>query len=154
MVRRSFSILASLVLFGFTVAAQTDTSETSLARSFKSADLQWGACPDFIPKGCEVAVLHGDPSKPNSDIFFRVPQNFTIPWHTHSSAERMILVSGTLRVTYEGEKTATLKPGMYAYGPAGKAHMAVCEKGDPCVLFIAFESPIDAIPAKEPTKKP
>lgn len=154
MIVRSFSVMLSLVLLGLTAAAQSGASEASIARSFTSSSLQWGACPDFIPKGCEITVLHGDPSKANADIFFKVPPNFTIPWHTHTSAERMVLVSGTLRVTYEGEKATTLKPGMYAYGPAGKAHMAVCEKGDPCVLFIAFESPVDALPAKLRQRSP
>lgn len=154
MLARSCSILVWLVLLSSLAAGQGNTGESSLSRSFSSSELQWGVCPEFIPKGCEIAVLHGDPSKPNADIFFKVPPNFTIPWHTHTSAERMVLVSGTLRVTYEGEKAATLKPGMYAYGPGGRPHMAVCEKGDPCVLFIAFESAVDAIPTKEPPTKP
>lgn len=120
--------------------------ESALAHAFKDAQLQWGPCPAFIPKGCEIAVLHGDPAKGNADIFFKVPGNFEIPHHWHTSAERMVLVSGTLKVSYDGQKPATLKPGMYAYGPAKLGHKATCAKGDPCVLFIAFESAIDAIP--------
>ena len=60
----------------------------------------------------------------------------------------MVLVSGELHVTYEGQPTTVLKPGMYAYGPAKLAHKAVCASGAPCVLFIAFEAPVDAMPAK------
>jgi quercetin dioxygenase-like cupin family protein len=77
-----------------------------------------------------------------------VPGNFSIPKHWHTSVERMVLVSGDLHVTYEGQPAATLKPGMYAYGPAKLPHEAVCAEGDPCVLFIAFEAPVDAIPAE------
>ena len=84
-------------------------------------------------------------AKPNADVFFKVPANFRIPWHTHTSAERMVLVSGELSVTYEGQPTTVLKPGMYAYGPAKLAHEAVCASGAPCVLFIAFEAPVDAV---------
>jgi hypothetical protein len=36
---------------------------------------------------------------------------------------------------------------MYAYGPAKLAHKAVCGNAGPCVLFIAFEAPVDAIAA-------
>ena len=64
----------------------------------------------------------------------------------------LAVCSGELTVRYEGEKPVTLKPGMYAYGPAGKVHEASCAKGDPCVLFIAFESPLDAVQAKGPVK--
>ena len=120
-------------------------AEPALVFTFKDSQLKWGACPDFIPKGCEIAVLHGDPAKANADIFFKVPANFTDPGHWHTSAERMVLVSGELHVTYEGQPTTVLKPGMYAYGPAKLAHKAVCGARAPCVLFIAFEAPVDAV---------
>lgn len=122
--------------------------ESPLAYTFKDAQLKWGPCPAFIPAGCEIAVLHGDPSKQNADVFFKVPASFTIPTHWHTSAERMVLVSGELHVTYDGHKTVVLKPGTYAYGPAKATHKAVCAAGDPCVLFIAFESAVDAVPAE------
>jgi mannose-6-phosphate isomerase-like protein (cupin superfamily) len=123
-------------------------TEPALAFTFKDSQLKWGACPDFIPKGCEIAVLHGDPAKANADIFFKVPANFTIPNHWHTSAERMVLVSGELHVTYKGHPRAVLKPGMYAYGPARLAHQAVCVSRESCVLFIAFEAPVDAVAAE------
>ncbi len=132
--------------------AEPQTSETPIALAFEDAQLEWGPCPDFIPKGCEIAVLHGDPAKPSSDVFFKVPEEFTIPNHWHTSAERMVLVSGEMTVTFEGQPPRTLKSGMYAYGPARMPHKAVCAKGAPCVLFIAFESPVDAVPTETPSK--
>jgi len=123
-------------------------AEAPLALPFTAPRLEWGACPDFIPQGCELTVLHGDPAQANADVFLKVPPNFTIPDHWHTSAERMVLVSGELHVTYEGQPTAVLKPGMYAYGPARLAHRAVCESAAPCVLFIAFEAPVDAVAGK------
>lgn len=139
---------ASLILLSPVILA----AEPALAYTFRDTQLKWGPCPDFIPKGCEIAVLHGDPAKENADVFFKVPANFTIPNHWHTSAERMVLVSGELQVTYEGQQTTTLKSGMYAYGPAKRPHRAVCAKGDPCVLFIAFEAPVDAVPVESPKK--
>lgn len=135
-----------LFLAGAPTQANPAASEASRAHALDDPTLQWGPCPPFLPTGCGIAVLHGDPAEPNVDVFFKVPAGSTIPSHTHTSAERMVLVSGTLDVTYEGEPTRTLKPGMYAYGPAQKPHSAVCAKGAPCVLFIAFESPLDAVP--------
>jgi hypothetical protein len=38
-----------------------------------------------------------------------------------------------------------LKPGTYAYGPPRLSHKAECGAAGPCVLFIAFESPVDAV---------
>jgi glyoxylate utilization-related uncharacterized protein len=64
-----------------------------------------------------------------------------------------VLVSGELHVTYDGHKTAVLKPGNYAYGPAKLAHKAECRKAGPCVLFIAFESAVDALPSEVASPK-
>jgi quercetin dioxygenase-like cupin family protein len=127
-------------------SAQAPAKEQAVTRSVEDPQLQWGPCPPFLPKGCQIAVLHGDPAKPNVDVFLRVPPGSTLPSHTHTSAERMVLVAGELHVTYEGQRTAVLKPGTYAYGPANLPHKAVCRQSGPCVLFIAFESPLDAVP--------
>jgi glyoxylate utilization-related uncharacterized protein len=57
----------------------------------------------------------------------------------------MVLVSGELQVTYDGHDTAVLKVGSYAYGPAKLLHAGLCVSDEPCVLAIAFESPVDAV---------
>jgi hypothetical protein len=125
-------------------------AEPARTRSVDDASLEWGPCPDFFPSGCQLAVLHGDPARPNADVFFRVPANYDLPTHWHSSAERMVLVTGELSVTYEGQAALVLKPGMYAFGPPRAAHHGRCVSDQPCTLFIAFEGPIDATPGKAP----
>jgi quercetin dioxygenase-like cupin family protein len=137
----SAALSALLVACPFAVVFAQDAP---LARTVGDAALKWGGCPDFMPKSCEIAVLHGDPAKSNADIFFKVPANAVIPRHWHTSAERMVLVAGELHVTYDGHPTAVLTPGTYAYGPARMPHSATCGAAGPCVLFIAFESPVDA----------
>ena len=132
--------------------AQTPDKQLALAWTLQDSQLQWGPCPAFLPEGCAIAVLHGDPAKDNVDVFFKVPANSSIPAHWHTSAERMVLVSGELHVTYDGQETTILTPGAYAYGPAKLPHKAFCAKGDPCVLFIAFESPVDAFPVEDKEK--
>ena len=127
--------------------ADVPGDEPAIARAEDDAGLQWGGCPDFLPAGCTIAVLHGDPAKPNVDVFLKVPATSKIPLHTHTSAERMVLVAGELHVKYEGQAATRLTPGTYAYGPAGRPHSAACVSEVPCVLFIAFESPLDAIPS-------
>lgn len=146
------SMLVLLGLIGSFAHAQASAQEQAVTRTARDADLKWGPCPPFLPKGCGIAVLHGDPAKDNVDVFLKVPGKSTLPLHWHSSAERMVLVAGELHVTYEGQKKAVLKPGTYAYGPAKRAHKAFCASAVPCVLFIAFESPLDAVPI-ESTKK-
>lgn len=153
-VLKSRSLRAMLVLSmtGALARAQTPAPEQALTQTAGDANLKWGPCPPFLPKGCAIAVLHGDPAKDNLDVFFKVPGKSRIPLHWHTSPERMILVAGKLQVTYEGQKTAVMTPGTYAYGPAKRPHDGYCASSTPCILFIAFESPLDAVPVELKTK--
>ena len=90
-------LVTSFCVF-FAVAGIAEGAEPSsdkpVALDAHDAQLKWGPCPPLFPKGCEIAVLRGDPSEPNADVFLKVPANYTIPPHWHTSAERMVLVSG------------------------------------------------------------
>ena len=137
------------MVFATASLAQT-SAEAPLALKARAPDLKWGPCPPIFSGDCAIAVLHGDPAKPNADVFLRIGAGMAMPMHRHTSAERMILVSGKLRVHYRGAAPAMLSPGDYAYGPAGLAHSAVCLGKQRCTLFIAFEGPVDAMPDLNP----
>ena len=87
-----------------------------------------------MPAGCGLAVLHGDPAKPNADVFLKLPANAAIPEHWHTSAERMVLVAGELSVTYKGQAKVVLKPACTPTDPRSSriappvegAHPASC----------------------------
>ncbi len=147
-----FSLTRCLLVTLISALAIAQAQEQAVTRSAQDPQLQWGPCPAFMPAGCGLAVLHGDPAKPNADVFLRVPGNATIPEHWHTSAERMVLVSGELAVRYQKQPEVVLKPGMYAYGPAKLPHAASCRGNTPCILFIAFESAVDAIAVSAPAK--
>ena len=124
-------------------ATAPTSSEAPVTKAATDPALKWGPCPAPFPTGCELTVLHGDPAKPNADVLLRMPGGYGIPPHRHSSAERMILVSGQLEVKYQGAAPATLNPGNYAYGPANAPHRATCVGTTQCHLFVAFEGPVD-----------
>ena len=139
----------------FVSSAQADkkpATEPAVVRNAQDEDLKWGAGPAFMPKGTEMTVLHGDPAKKNADVLLRIPAKGVVPEHWHTSAERMVLISGELHVTYTGQEKTVLKGGTYGYGPPKAPHGAVCVSEEPCVLFIAFESAVDAVPVAKPTK--
>jgi quercetin dioxygenase-like cupin family protein len=148
-VKGASAAILGLAFGGAPACAQDGVSERAVARGAGDASLVWGPCPDFMPHGCALAVLHGDPAKPNADVFFRVPAGAALPVHWHTSAERMVLVAGELRVDFEGQQPIVLTPGTYAYGPPGRPHGGACVSATPCVLFIAFEAPIDAVPGND-----
>lgn len=146
---RNFAQLrAALVLGPVLIAAGAApglAQEEAYVRTADDPALEWGGCPGLMPQGCEIAVLHGDPAEPNADILFRVPGGAEIPRHWHNSPERMVLVSGELEATYDGQEPAVMTSGTYAYGPAARPHSATCLSSDPCTLFIALVEPLDAM---------
>lgn len=149
----AFVALCFALLAGSGATAQTaqaPASDPAVAWTAEDAGLQWGPCPEFLPEGCAIAVLHGDPAQANADVFFKLPARTSIARHWHTSAQRMILVSGELHVTYDGQDPVVLKPGSYAYGPARQPHEAQCRSEQACVLFIAFESAVDAHAGQPP----
>jgi quercetin dioxygenase-like cupin family protein len=141
------ALLLGLLAVASIADADAPPGEPAISRSAGNAALQWGACPDVLPAGCAIAALHGDPSQPNADVFLKLPPQSRIPPHSHTSAERMVLVAGELEVSYQDQEPMRLASGDYAYGPAGRLHEAQCVSDLPCVLFIAFESAVDVIPA-------
>ena len=144
-------LLLAAVLTPATIAIAQPT-ERPLAMRATDPTLRWGPCPPLFPGACEITVLHGDPAKPNSDVLLRVGPGYRLPPHSHSSAERMMLVEGQLQVRYQGSPRRVLTPGMYAYGPARLPHEARCISAKRCTLFIAFEGLVDAMPVSGPLR--
>ncbi len=144
-------IFLGLFTYGIVSAqmSNSDIDENSVVKSFDDSAMEWGPCPPFMPEGCNISVLHGDPSKTNVDVLFKVNGKSSIPNHWHNSHERMVLLTGKMQVTYKGESTQTMNVGDYAYGPAKKPHTAKCVSKDPCILFIGFGEPLDAFAIEE-----
>lgn len=141
----------AMTCFGAATSSGATPAEVPITHTTGSVQ-QWAPCPSIFPAGCQIAVLHGDPAMPNADVFLRVPGGYTIPPHTHTSPERIVLVEGQLTVRYQGAATEVLTEGEYAYGPAGLPHVATCTAAKNCTLFIAFEGPVDAIAHDGPVK--
>ncbi|TVQ36156.1 MAG: cupin domain-containing protein [Wenzhouxiangella sp.] len=135
---------AALLLFPAHAAAD----QQAFIWTADDPELEWGPCPDYFPEGCGIAVLQGNPTQPNADVFLRLPAGAEVPLHWHSSAERMVLITGEFSVDYDGQDPVVMRAGTYAYGPAGLAHTAHCRDQGQCILFIAFEDPVDAIPGR------
>jgi quercetin dioxygenase-like cupin family protein len=99
-------------------------------------EIKWGAAPPELPKGGQLAVLHGDPSKRGTfTIRFKVPDGYKIPPHWHTQAEQLTIISGTLRFRIGDTMDAPahdLQPGAYHYLPA-KMHHSAEAKGETVV---------------------
>jgi quercetin dioxygenase-like cupin family protein len=113
-----------------------------------------------IPKGGQVAILVGDPTKPGDVVVQRVklPPNYQVPPHTHPYAETVTVISGSagLGMGEKFEKKGELaKVGAFYAQPAKHAHY-VWTGSEGAILQVQFVGPggIDYVnPADDPRKK-
>ena len=108
------------------------STEPMIVRTAVDSTLQWSACPAPLPAGCELAVLHGDPAKPNTDALLRVPAGYAIPPHTHPKPEIVTIISGTFILgmgnVADKAKAKPLPAGSFFAFEPGMAHYAFTDE--------------------------
>ncbi len=113
-----------------------NTPEFSL---FPAAKLEWKDGPASLPKGAQIAVLEGDPTKEGPFVFrVKAPDGYRIPPHMHPKMERVTVISGSFNIGM-GEKfdrhgTREMPAGTYGYWAPGMAHF-VWIKGETVAQF-------------------
>jgi len=89
----SVIIVAGLALTAASVANGADHPHAG--QNLK--DAKWSPAPPLLPKGAEIAVLDGDPTKPVPyAIRLRFPAHYAIPAHSHPTDEHVVVTSGAL----------------------------------------------------------
>jgi hypothetical protein len=89
----SVIIVAGLVLTAASVAIRADHPHAG--QNLK--DAKWSPAPPLLPKGAEIVVLDGDPTKPVPyAIRLRFPAHYAIPAHSHPTDEHVVVTSGAL----------------------------------------------------------
>ena len=160
----TWTMRIACVLLALAPAASADKAKTTTAKNQKQAimmtpnDMKWAPAPPDLPKGAQVTVLHGDPTKPgNYTLRFKVPDGYTIPPHWHSKDEELTVMQGTLILhlgdTMEAE-SHDLTTGSYHYLPA-KTHHGAQAKGE-TIVQIYGAGPFDIHyinPADNPNPK-
>jgi hypothetical protein len=97
------------------------------ATSINAADIKWADAPPDLPKGAEMAVLHGDPTKKVSyTLRLRMPAGYEIAPHWHTKDEQLTIISGAFILhmgdTMDAPATA-LAAGGFHFLP-GRMHHA------------------------------
>ena len=121
--------------------------------------VKWGDVPPFLPKGAKLAVLVGDPSKPEAfTIRLQMPDGYKIAPHTHPTDEHVTVISGMFRAamgtTWDDKGLGDFAPGSYANMAATMPHYAMA-KGT-TVVQVHGMGPFHVNyvnPADDPSKK-
>lgn len=140
------------------IADPARAAEASMDLYPNPSVLKWAPVPPMLPKGAQIAVLSGDPTKTGPFILrLKLPANYVIPAHHHPTTENVTVLSGTL---YAGmgdklERSAS-KPfvaGGFARLPAQMNHFAWTKA--PAVIQVEAEGPfafVYADAADDPAK--
>src|SRR5271154_6388187 len=91
--------------------------------------LTWGPAPPVLPKGAQIAVLSGDPSKDGLYVLrLKMPANYKLPAHNHPTSEYVTVISGNFHIGM-GDKLdenngVELRAGGFGEAPAHMNHYA------------------------------
>jgi hypothetical protein len=120
-------------------------------------DIKWGDAPPDLPKGAQVAVLHGDPAK--KAVFtlrLKMPKGYKLPPHWHTNDEQLTILSGTFVIHMGDTMDAPaheLSAAAFHFLP-GKSHHGAEVKSD-VILQLDGMGPFDIHylnPADNPNK--
>src|SRR3954463_63858 len=130
---KTLSTMIAFALLAATPALAADAGKAKPeAMSINAAEIKWGPAPPDLPKGADIAVLHGDPSKKAPfTLRLKMPAGFKIPPHWHSNDEYLTILAGTL-ILHMGDTmdapSTNLAIGGFHFLP-GKMHHAAEAKG-------------------------
>ena len=151
--KKLLTLAALIVLTGSALAQDAGTI-------VKPDALMWKDNPN-VPKGGQVALLAGDPTKAGSVVVQRVkiPPHYKVPPHTHPYTETVTVISGSvgwgMGEKFDPAKGEIVKAGALEIMPAKHAHY-VWTENEEAILQIQFTGPggIDYIdPADDPRRK-
>lgn len=133
-------LIASMMLLSCTqlVFAKVNESNPSTAQKqtnneshkiVKSEDIMWIDGPDALPKGVQMVILEGNPTKSGPfTMRLKFPTDYKIPPHSHRDIEHITVLMGTVNLgmgeKYDKEKTDSLKTHSFAYLKPRTVHFA------------------------------
>jgi hypothetical protein len=95
-----------------------------------------------LPPGIEIAALRGDLAKGGGKILLRVPANYTVPNHSHTSDELYVRLKGAFTYISADGKEAEIDSPAYISLPGNTPHALKCHS-EPCVFYVRYSRPFD-----------
>jgi quercetin dioxygenase-like cupin family protein len=136
-----FAVLTALCGLAGIARAQ----EASQApKVWASAELKWEH--DKTLTSVQSVLLWGNPQQGEHAMLRKFPAGYAPPPHKHPSAERVVVVAGTIVVRYSGAVEKRLGPGSYSEIPANMEHAVKCADEAECVFVLASPGPFAIMP--------
>ncbi len=122
-------LITTLALVPSTAAAQNQSGAEPHAIVVLPGKIAWAPAPPILPRGAELAVVEGDPSKAGAfTMRLRMPDGYRIPAHFHPVVEHVTVIQGTFRVgmgdKFDPASLGELPIGTFAALAPGVRHFA------------------------------
>jgi len=128
------AVAAAVLAFG---AWAQSADESHVANT---SQLKFGGAP-YLPACLTMAPEHGDPSKGAFTLLLKFTSGCSVPMHWHTSAEELMLVSGSGKVLMQDGKSSTIDRGGFAYIPPKHPHAFTC--ATTCTAFLSGDAAFD-----------
>ena len=128
------AVAAAVLAFG---AWAQSADESHVANT---SQLKFGGAP-YLPACLTMAPEHGDPSKGAFTLLLKFTSGCSVPMHWHTSAEELMLVSGSGKVLMQDGKSSTIDRGGFVYIPAKHPHAFTC--ATTCTAFLSGDAAFD-----------
>lgn len=121
--------------------------------------LKWGDAPPSLPAGAKMAVVSGDPSKPEPfTIRAQMPAGYRIAAHWHPTDEHVTVLSGTAAIgmgdKFDQAGLKDLPAGAYAALPATMHHYFMAKSATTIQVHGMGPFAVNYVnPADDPSKK-
>ena len=115
-----------LIALAFVLAGANTAIADDMKMPINSGDLKWGPAPPTLPKGAEITVLSGDPSKDGPFVLrLKMPSGYKVPAHNHPTTETLTVVSGNFHIGM-GDKLDETKAIELTAGGFGESVKPAC----------------------------
>ena len=122
-------------------------------------ETKWGPAPPVLPKGVQLVVLAGDPTKSGPFVVrLKLPANTRVPAHHHPVVENITVISGSFHLgmgdKLDEKNGVAFEPGGFASMPANTNHYAWASAESVIQLHGQGPFKIEYVnPADDPSKR-
>ncbi|NBJ13379.1 cupin domain-containing protein [Microvirga arsenatis] len=129
----AFTLPATLCATALLLAPGPAAAQQHQHVMVNQGEVAWKDGPPSLPKGAQMSVLYGDPTKDGVFVMrLKFPANYRIPAHTHPVDEVVTVVSGAFAIgmgsTFDPAKMKTIDAGGVIAMAPGTQHYVQTER--------------------------
>jgi hypothetical protein len=97
-----------------------------------------------LAPGAEIAMLRGDLGAGDSQLLLRLPPNYYVRNHSHTSDEVYVWIKGAFKlIAHDGTETEFDGPAYISFPGNAPPHGLKCGAKEPCILYLRYSRPFD-----------